>query len=468
MLVISPYLLFGSFITLIGLYYLLPSKARWPVLFFFSSFLILLYDGRLVSLLFVGLSIFINYFAAFELGPENKSPLRHSLLVAALAGNASVLFAFKVINSQFSFAMPLGLSFYTFSQMAYLIDVYRGKLQPEQSLGVYAAYVSYFPKIIAGPIERAQSFLSQLKSHPGFDEALFRSGLKTLLFGAFKKFVVVAVLYRLSLPVIAGYQQYTGLDVLLAIFFLAFYIYFEFSAYTDMAIGASRLLGIRLSENFSTPYLSSSVGQFWRKWHMTLSHWFRDYLYIPLGGSRHGLLRQCLNLLVVFLAVGLWHGMTFAFAIWGLLHGLFLCAEAFAGRVLAGSISLRSKFQRLLFKAAGFIWAFTAISVSWVFFFTAKPSAAISVFRRVFSEWHFPSGILNHLGSTLGLERILLAFALIAVVEAAHVMNRRGVTLFSGLPAWVRWPVYVAATWAIALFALTEGQLGIGFIYAKF
>ena len=220
--------------------------------------------------------------------------------------------------------LPVGISFYTFQSMAYTIDVYRGVVEPEKHLGIMATFVAFFPQLVAGPIERAPHMLPQFRQRMSFDQARTVEGLRLILWGAFKKIVIAD---RLAIYVNTVYnapRHYSGLPLIAATIFFAFQIYCDFSAYSDIAIGAAKILGFDLMENFRQPYFSKSVREFWGRWHISLSTWFRDYLYIPLGGNRVTFTRHLLNLMIVFVVSGLWHGASWTFVIWGALHGLYI------------------------------------------------------------------------------------------------------------------------------------------------
>ena len=227
----------------------------------------------------------------------------------------------------FNVLLPVGISFYTFQALGYSIDVYYGRVQAERDLGAYALFVTFFPQLVAGPIERTGSLLPQFKVNHGFDYDRVTSGLKLAAWGMFKKVVIADRLALYVNGVYGGPAVYPATTLALATFFFAFQIYCDFSGYSDIAIGCARVLGFNLMTNFRQPYFAASIAGFWRRWHISLSTWFKDYLYIPLGGSRCGAFRQNINLLITFLVSGLWHGAAWHFFIWGALHGIFQIAE---------------------------------------------------------------------------------------------------------------------------------------------
>lgn len=220
--------------------------------------------------------------------------------------------------------LPVGISFYTFQSLSYSIDVYRGEKEPERNFGKFALYVAFFPQLVAGPIERSTNLLPQFDRRISFDYDRFVSGLRLMLWGFFKKIVIAD---RLAIYVNEVYNspaEFQGLTLILATYFFAFQIYCDFSGYSDIAIGAARIMGYDLMINFRQPYFSQSIAEFWKRWHISLSTWFKDYLYIPLGGNRVAKNRWYFNLMAVFLISGLWHGANWTFVLWGFLHGFYL------------------------------------------------------------------------------------------------------------------------------------------------
>ena len=274
-----------------------------------------------------------------------------------------------------NFLLPMGISFYTFQTLSYTIDVYNQKLKPEKNLAVFALYVSFFPQLVAGPIERAGNLLGQLRSLRDIVSTNFNSAVTRILMGLFKKMVIADRLALFVDPIFDNPHAYDGSLLIIATLFFAFQIYCDFSGYSDIAIGVARLFGIKLMENFNNPYLASSVRDFWSKWHISLSTWFRDYLYIPLGGNRLGKKRMIINLLVVFIISGLWHGANWTFIIWGTLHGLFL---------IGGNSLKRIHFFQTLRQTAfgngiGMLTTFLFVCFAWIFFRANSVSDALYI-----------------------------------------------------------------------------------------
>jgi D-alanyl-lipoteichoic acid acyltransferase DltB (MBOAT superfamily) len=388
---------------------------------------------------------------------------RRAWLVGAVAVPLGLLLLFKYYNfvadtltglsrrvdSSFAaphlrLALPVGISFFTFKTLSYLADVHKGRLAPESNLLRLSAYISFFPQILAGPIERAGAFLPQLDRTRDFDYARVTNGLALMLWGLFKKAVIAD---RLAVMVNQVYSQpgeFTGLPLIVATYAYAFQIYCDFSGYSDMAIGAGRVLGFTTMRNFARPYESASVGEFWRRWHISLSSWFRDYVYIPLGGSRVSKVRWARNVLVVFLISGLWHGSAWTFILWGALHGLYLIGER-ALRPVGALVASRLGWGPLawLGRPLKVFLTFNLISFAWIFFRAPTVSEALYIAGHLFE------GLGRGLTPVVTLFNpadLLWAIILITILEAVHAIQRRGsaVAWMARRPLWIRWAVYAA------------------------
>jgi len=334
------FLLFFPIVTI--LFFVLPHRFRWSLLLSASCFFYMYFIPVYILILFG--TIIIDYFAGIFL-EETKEPKKKKLyLIASLVANIGVLAVFKYYNfflenineASLSFfdkatalrylgiALPIGLSFHTFQAMSYTFEVYYGRQKAERNFGIYALYVMFYPQLVAGPIERPQNILHQFHTKQYFNYSNLSTGLRMMIWGLFKKVVIADNLAGLVNIAYANPEEHSGMTLLLTSYFFAFQIYCDFSGYSDMAIGAARVMGYDLMENFRVPYLSASIKEFWGRWHISLSSWFRDYLYIPLGGNRVGKTRWMLNLFLVFLISGIWHGANWTYVIWGALHGLYL------------------------------------------------------------------------------------------------------------------------------------------------
>ena len=325
----------GFFAIILAVYYILPHKFRWGLLLLASVVFYASADWKMLAL--IGSSIVVSYIAGLKIEQAENEKQKKVWMAGCIILLVAILMLFKyfgffadVIGNMlgatsfvFNLVMPLGISYYTFKIISYLVDIYKGKIDAEKHLGYYALYVSFFPQILCGPIERADYFIPQLKYGCKFEDKLAAEGLGRIIIGLFKK---LAIADRLALYVGTVFDAptaYPGLASIMAVAFYTIQIYCDFSGYSDMAIGMAQMLGIRTRENFNYPYFSRSIKEFWSRWHISLSSWLRDYIYIPLGGNRKGKMRKHLNTLAVFLVSGIWHGSSLSFVFWGALHGFW-------------------------------------------------------------------------------------------------------------------------------------------------
>lgn len=327
--------------TTIILYFLLPQKFRWGLLLFASYFFYMCWKPEYIVLILA--STCIDYFAAIGISKTNRVSKKRLLLLASLLTNLGLLFAFKYFNffshslgtlaaamgqhwtpPAINVLLPVGISFYTFQTLSYTIDVYKGVRGPERHFGYFALYVSFFPQLVAGPIERSERLLPQLRAEHSFNFDRMLRGGRQILWGYFKKIVIADNLAIIVNTVYSNPQGQDGFSLIVATLCFAFQIYCDFSGYSDIAIGSARVMGVELMQNFNMPYFSRSIGEFWHRWHISLSTWFRDYVYIPLGGNRVKKGRYYLNLFITFVLSGLWHGANWTFLLWGALHGAYM------------------------------------------------------------------------------------------------------------------------------------------------
>ena len=384
------------------LYYLLPRQVKNPLLLVASYFFYACWNPA-YSLLML-LSTAITYFCGLLM--ERKAAGKRRLwLVLSLCLNLGILFVFKYFNffadtiadvmrlfgsapasAHLELLLPVGISFYTFQALGYTIDVYRGDMPAERSFIDYALFISFFPQLVAGPIERSGNLLPQLKVVRKFSTENIVDGMLPICWGFFKKLVIADNLAVLVNTAYAAPAEYSALQLIIATTAFAFQIYCDFSAYSDIARGSAAMLGVRLMENFDRPYLADSIQDFWRRWHISLSGWFRDYVYFPLGGNRVSPLRRCGNLLVVFLLSGLWHGAAMTYVLWGLLHGLYqvvgIATRDCKRRALSRlHIAESNRVLRFLRVACTFV----LVTLAWVLFrANTLPDAGI-VFARIFT-----------------------------------------------------------------------------------
>lgn len=344
-----------------------------------------------IYIILIMFSTVVDYLVTIGMGNTENSNKRRLLLFCSLAANLGLLFSFKYYNffnhamadilevfgynysySMLNLLLPVGISFYTFQTLSYTLEVYNKRIEPERSFGVFALYVSFFPQLVAGPIERPQHLLPQLKKLSDIIPENLSSGLRLMLWGLFKKMVIADRAAYFVNEVFNAPGEYHGISVVVAMVFFSFQIYCDFSGYSDMAIGASRIFGVDLMKNFDSPYFSKSIKEFWSRWHISLSTWFKDYVYIPLGGNRTSTPRWVFNLFITFFISGIWHGANWTFVIWGAIHGLAMAVEA---------VSTKYKlFPIRMNRYLAVIWTFVIVTIAWVFFRANKVSDVWVIF----------------------------------------------------------------------------------------
>ncbi|MDA3855585.1 MAG: MBOAT family protein [Candidatus Woesearchaeota archaeon] len=352
---------------------------------------------------------FINYFLAIKIEKLKEGRSKKFYLYLTILLNFSFLFVFKYFNfisisfsnflNYFSFStspllldliLPVGISFYTFQTVGYVIDVYNKKIKAERHFGIFALFVSFFPQLVAGPIERAKNLLPQFRRKKEFDLDSFIFGFKIIIWGFFLKVVIADRLSILVDQIFNNVSAYTGLPLIIATYFFAFQILCDFSGYSLIAIGCAKMLGFDLMENFRRPYFAKSIGEFWKRWHISLSTWFQDYLYIPLGGNRVKIPRWGFNVLVVFIISGLWHGANWTFIIWGALHGFYYLFSRLTVKFRSNIIILLklNNFQYLL-SFFNIIITFHLVLLGWIFFRANSLSDAIYIINNFFVNFSF-------------------------------------------------------------------------------
>lgn len=383
------YIIFLSVI--FALYYAIP-KHNFRLFLLVAGSYYFYMSWNAIFVLLVVASTLIDYVAGILLDKDKSAAKRNLILTVSIILNLGLLFYFKYYNFlaeniaalftslnlgtpnlQHSLILPAGISFYTFQSMSYTVDVYKKEKSAERNFMKYALYVSFFPQLIAGPIERAKNLFPQLELKHKFNYENIRTGCFLILFGLFKKIVFADRFAQYATEVFDHPYAYTGFPALLGVMFFSFQIYCDFSGYTDIARGSAKILGINLMENFKGPYLSKSIREFWRRWHISLSTWFRDYLYIPLGGNRKGTFKLYRNLIVVFLLTGLWHGANWTFIIWGLIHGFFIIGE----RILKPFDINVPKFFQILY-------TFAIVNIAWIFFRAVNLEEGLAILTNIF------------------------------------------------------------------------------------
>jgi len=391
-------------------YWNLPNKYRWQLLLLSSCYFYMVYIPKYILVL--GCTILIDYISGIYIEKISNKHVKKSLLIVSLLSNIGILLFFKYFNFLnesldnllslsshhtpfpfLDFILPIGLSFHTFQAMSYIIEVYRGNYKAEKHFGIYALYVMFYPQLVAGPIERPQNILWQFHKEQKFNFEDMKSGLMQMAFGLLKKVVIADRIAEIVDQVYKDPKAHNGKTLLVATVLYSFQIYCDFSAYSDIGIGAARTMGYKLVRNFNAPYISTSIGEFWNKWHMSLSTWFRDYLYIPLGGSRVPVARKYLNLMIVFLVSGLWHGASWTFIIWGALHGTFLIVENIKDDILKKlEITVRSN---LFIKTLQCLSIFMLVTFAWIFFRSPDIATSKTILQNIFSYSIFGSFEFN-------------------------------------------------------------------------
>ena len=472
------------------LYKVLPLKVRWVMMLALSYFFYMSWQADLIYLILF--TTLVSYVCARMIEKNAERPgLRKFYMITAVTVSLLVLFFFKYFNflsntvtaifglSEFTLdlILPVGISFYTFQTLSYVIDVYRGTLPAERHFGYYALYVSFFPQLVAGPIERPENLIPQLKTKNPFTANDFTVGMKFMMVGFFKKIVVAD---QISKYVDAVYNNATGgaeivngLTVAIATVLFAVQIYCDFSGYTDIAIGCARVLGIRLMQNFNDPYSAVNIKDFWRRWHISLTSWFTDYVYIPLGGSRCKKWRHLLNVMIVFLLSGIWHGAAWTYVLWGVVHGVY----QIVGNLTAKSRSRIIARIGIVENSPFDIWSrrvitFILVSLAWMIF-RANSFADLGILMKtLFAGWGGVgvSASLEALGlSVVNIVTIILSLIVLKQLDLQiNTRPNQDNSALSISPS--RSVTYVVVCWcvAIAWIILLASNQESAFIYFQF
>jgi D-alanyl-lipoteichoic acid acyltransferase DltB (MBOAT superfamily) len=473
----------------LGVHFALPPRLRWILLLGASYYFYMAWRPRYVVLLLA--STVVDYFVgrAMERCPDSRS--RRPYLAISLTANLGLLLTFKYYSffagvlaailrgggagwepPVLDVTLPIGISFYTFQTLSYSLDIYRGQWRAERNPGRFALFVSFFPQLVAGPIERAGRLLPELSAKRAFDPQSVADGLRRVGWGLFKKVVLADRAARIVDFVYAAPGEKGGPALAAATVLFAFQIYCDFSGYSDIAVGVARMFGIRLRENFRAPYFARSVREFWQRWHISLSTWFRDYVYIPLGGSRAGRARSSFNLLVVFVVSGLWHGANWTFVLWGAYFGLWMIlsrATATIRERIAMGLGLRGWPWLRTALQTGITFAF--VNLGWVLFRAATPGDAVLIFSRLGHGWgelQGPSAV-GHLVAELGMplgELVLTGcWILVLLLAEARSTDTPPMESLAQQPGWLRWSAYYGICLAILVFGIFDET---PFVYFQF
>ena len=468
------------------LYFVLPKKARWPMLLIASYFFYMCYQTELVFLIF-GTTL-ISWISSRAIERTEKKKYKVLFLTITLVASLGVLFFYKYFNFlagtvfdiaaalgsdaapiTLRLALPVGISFYTFQTLSYVIDVYRGDVKSEDNFFFYALFVSFFPQLVAGPIERPSNLIPQLREPHSWSNENAVAGAKMMMLGFFKKICVADFVSGFVDSVYNSPEEATSLGVIIATLLFAVQIYCDFSGYTDIAIGCSRIMGIRLMKNFDNPYSATSIREFWSRWHISLSTWFKDYLYIPLGGNRVSLPRNLLNLFIVFLVSGLWHGAAWTFVIWGALHGIYqIIGKLTIGwrNRLLSRVGLSKDSRAVIYTRR--VLTFLLVSFAWLIFRANSIGDVITLIGSLFTGLEL-SRTVELMG--LDIESVLLcavSIALLIILDRTVRYDGREVSESSQLT--VRSGAYVYLVTVIILFwlLLLSKDMISTFIYFQF
>ena len=468
-------------ITLI-LYWIFPKKYRYICLFIASYTFYMFWNPKYALLM--GTSTVVTFLSGVLI---EKLKYKRTVVAFSFIINLAILIFFKyfdfllqninivlsalniqLINKPFDVILPVGISFYTFQALSYTIDVYRGEIKSEKNIIKYALFVSFFPQLVAGPIERSNNLLIQienLEKVKRFDYERITEGLTLMLFGYFQKMVIADRAAILVDTVFNGYYEYNSMALILAAIFFAIQIYCDFGSYSLIAIGTAKVMGINLMENFNTPYFARSVKEFWGRWHISLSTWFRDYLYIPLGGNRCSNIRKSFNILVTFLVSGLWHGANFTFIAWGAIHGIFHIIEEQLKPIKEKYLNkFKIKTNAFSFALIEIIITFIIVDLAWIFFRAETIHDAIHYIQRIFTRidlWTLFDGTLYNLGLNI-FEMNILIIALFILIAFDLVKYTRKESIFEFLNKqnlYFRWFVMLF----LIFYIIVYGKYGAGF-----
>lgn len=480
------------FMAIFFIYYLIPYKYRWTILLISSYYFYMCWKPELIILILI--ETIVHYFIAIKIeqwsNMENKRKTRKLFLVFSIIISLGILFFYKYFNffsvsfrevlHIFSipyepvilrFALPIGISFYTFKALSYTIDVYNGKIKAERNFGYFGLYISFFPQLLAGPIERADKFLPQIKMEHKFEYENVTYGLKQIAIGLFKKIVIADTLAKGVNVVYDNVQLYSGVVLVAATVMFTFQIYCDFSGYSDIAIGCAKVMGINTTKNFKNPYLSHSIKEFWSRWHISLSTWFRDYVYIPIGGNRVSKLRNYFNLMVTFLLSGLWHGASWNFVIWGGLHGVYQMGGGIISSIFLNKHEpYNNKFY---IKTRGFIkicFTFILVCFAWIFFRANTINDAFYVISNMFKGINNPYSYLITGTSCLNISKlgklaIVFELLILFIIDIAETKIDI-INWVSNKKTPLRWSIYLAFCTMIVL--LSSKGISTKFIYFQF
>lgn len=484
------------------LYYVIKPKYRNIFLLIASYFFYMCWIPKYAVLILF--STILTYFTSKLIAKAKTKRGKKIYVAIAIIINIGILFIFKYFNffnntlsyllstigitlSSFNFSLllPVGISFYTFQTLSYVIDVYRGDIKEENSFTDYALFVSFFPQLVAGPIERANNLLPQFKEIHIFNYKKAIDGFRIILIGMVKKVVIADTLAIIVNAVYNSPKEYSGLTLIFATILFSIQIYCDFSGYSDIAVGSAKLLGFNLMENFKTPYLATSIADFWSRWHISLSTWLKDYIYIPLGGNRKGFIRKCINLIITFLVSGIWHGAKSTYIVWGLLHGIFRVIQEIIRKYIKNK-NYNNKYINYIINGIKIVITYCLVCFAWIFFRASSLTSAILIIKNLFVNISVNSFIydINSIISTVSLGTvtfsnfiiylitiIVVMFIIFSIYRRYKLNDNYLSNIFIKMPVYLRRTVYyLLAMIVIILFLIQNGTVGqtSQFIYFQF
>lgn len=478
------FLVFFPIVTMI--FFFVPKRLRYIWLLIASYYFYMCWNPKYAIL--IAISTAITFFSGLLIEMTKIKRRKKIVVAASLVSNLAILGIFKYANfalqtlsdiagyfgletvdRRLDLLLPVGISFYTFQALSYTLDVYRENIKAEKNILRYALFVSFFPQLVAGPIERSGNLLSQIKKIREvklWNFERIRDGVLLMLWGLFQKLVIADRASLLVNQVYGNYENYGFFELAIASILFAFQIYCDFGGYTNIARGAAQVMGFSLMQNFRQPYFSTSIKDFWRRWHISLTSWFTDYLYIPLGGNRKGIVRQYFNIFVVFCVSGLWHGASWHFVVWGLLHAVYQIIGNLKDQVrrklgIGAGGTVQNSFSQKLGKV---FFTFLLVDFAWVFFATDSLSHAYLIFHQMLTTFQTTS--IYEIGLDGGGNWFMLFFGItmLVVVDIIHEKGKSIFILVNGQTRWFRWILYLGLIWSIIMF----GIYGISYDSSQF
>ena len=466
-----------------GIFLIIPKKLRCVWLLVASYYFYMSWNPKYAIL--IAISTVITFMSGLLIEKVNAKHKKKLVVAASVISNLAILAIFKYVNfvlqtlsivadhlgfgtidRRLDLLLPVGISFYTFQALSYTIDVYKGNIKAEKNILRYALFVSFFPQLVAGPIERSSNLLTQIqkvKEMKLWDFRRIRDGLLLMFWGLFQKLVIADRASILVNQVYSSYQDYGFLELTIASVLFAFQIYCDFDGYSNIARGAARVMGFSLMKNFRQPYLATDIKDFWKRWHISLTLWFTDYLYIPLGGNRKGIVWKYFNIIIVFTVSGLWHGASWHFVAWGFIHAVYQIVEdliALVERKIGKNTSSAVSFSQRLGKS---VTTFIMVDFAWVFFAADSLRHVYRIFRQMLTTFQTTSIY------EIGLDRgnwFMLCFGIVVLMIVDVIHEREGAvfSLVNQQTVWFRWILYLGLIWCTIMF----GIYGISYNTSQF